>query len=61
MNSKVYIKDWLALKPYDKQTATDIYYLSICNKVKKALISNRYSLLMQQVLSKNDTNMWLVS
>ena len=57
MNSKVYIKDWLALKPYDKQTATDIYYLGICNKVKKALISNRYSLLMQQVLSKNDTNM----
>ena len=33
MKNKIYIKDWLSLKPYEKQVATDSYYLSISNKV----------------------------
>ncbi len=39
MNNRIYIKDWLELKPYDKQTATDGYYLKICNEVKTAITS----------------------
>lgn len=34
MEKRIYIKDWLRLKPYIKQTKTDIYYLKICNEVK---------------------------
>jgi len=37
MENRIYIKDWLELKPYEKQTLTDSYYLKICNDVKKAI------------------------
>ena len=57
MNSRIYIKDWLELKPYDKQTATDSFYLGVCNKVKKAIIANRNLFLLQLHLSKEDINM----
>ncbi|RLD70028.1 MAG: hypothetical protein DRJ10_20805 [Bacteroidetes bacterium] len=36
--SKIYIKEWLAIKPYHKQVKTDSYYLGLCNKVKDALV-----------------------
>ncbi len=57
MNSRIYIKYWLELKPYFKQTATDSYYLGVCNKVKQAIITNRNLFLLQQHLSKEDINM----
>ena len=31
--SKIYIKDWMATKPYKKQTNTDLFYLEVSNKV----------------------------
>ena len=33
MKKRIFIKDWLAFKPYEKQTSTDSYYLRICNEV----------------------------
>ena len=34
MDKKIVTKDWLELKPYEKQTITDSYYLKICNDFK---------------------------
>lgn len=47
MKSKLYIKDWLHLKPYDTQKKTDGYYLRISNKVRKVFDANiiKYTLL----------------
>jgi len=50
MDKRIFIKDWLELKPYEKQTATDSYYLDICNDVKKVVISNKRPLVMQRYL-----------
>ena len=41
MDKKIVIKDWLELKPYEKQTITDSYYLKICNEVKRVFATNR--------------------
>lgn len=38
--NKIYIKTWAALKPYEKQAKTDLYYLKICNEVKRAIVKN---------------------
>ena len=38
MNKNIYLKEWLELKPYTRQTPTDIYYLKVCNKVKRVLM-----------------------
>ncbi|MBV7441221.1 DUF3843 family protein [Weeksellaceae bacterium TAE3-ERU29] len=38
--SKIYIKDWMATKPYKKQTNTDLFYLEVSNKVLDAINSN---------------------
>lgn len=47
MKDRIFIKKWLDLKPYDKQTLTDDYYLKLSNKLKKVLYSpGTYKLLM---------------
>lgn len=38
MAKQIYIKDWLTLKPYERQTITDAFYLKVCNKVKNAIV-----------------------
>jgi len=43
MKKNIYINDWLAFKPYNNHSATDTYYLKICNEVKKAIVSIPYS------------------
>ena len=43
--NRIYIKDWLELKPYEKQTTTDAYYLQLSNKVKDKLINNHYDII----------------
>jgi len=47
MKERIYIKEWLELKPYEKQTITDGYYLRLCNEIKKKLISNHYDILSE--------------
>ncbi|KAA0256868.1 DUF3843 family protein [Deferribacter autotrophicus] len=39
---KIYIKTWLDIKPYTKQTSSDNYYLEVANKVKNILLSSKY-------------------
>lgn len=54
MNKNIYIDTWLELKPYNNPTITDSYYLSICNGVKKAILSNKRSLALQKYLDDDD-------
>lgn len=54
METRIYIKDWLELKPYEKQTATDSYYLNICNEVQRAITTNIQSFVLQRFLDKDD-------
>jgi len=54
MEKRIYIKDWLELKPYEKQTVTDSYYLKICNDVKKVITRNKQSFVLQMYLNKKD-------
>ena len=54
MGNRIYIKDWLELKPYEKQTVTDSYYLKICNDVKKSITTNKQSFVLQIYLDKKD-------
>ncbi len=58
MDKKIYIKDWLELKPYKKHAATDSYYLKICNDVKKTIVTtNRQSLVLQMFLDDEDIDL----
>ena len=53
MKNKIYIKDWLRLKPYDKQTSTDGYYLKLANEIRVVLSKNKvFTSLMD--LDNND-------
>jgi len=54
MKKRIHIKDWLSLKPYEKQTVTDSYYLKISNDVKSAITTNKQSLVLQEYLDKKD-------
>lgn len=54
MEKRIYIKDWLELKPYEKQTQTDSYYLKICNDVKKVITTNKQSFVLQMYLNNED-------
>ena len=47
LKEKIYIKCWLDLKPYESQTPTDGYYLKLCNDVKKSIITNKQSFVLQ--------------
>ncbi|MCG6188038.1 DUF3843 family protein [Maribellus maritimus] len=54
---KIYIDDWLTLKPYENQTLTDSYYLKLCNKVKQALLSDKASVVFYSYIEKEDINL----
>ena len=54
MDKRIYIKDWLELKPYEKQTITDSYYLKVCNDVKRVITTNKQSFVLQMYLEKKD-------
>ncbi len=55
--SKIFIDDWLTLKPYENQTLTDSYYLKIANKVKQALLSDKVSSVFYIYLKEEDINL----
>ncbi len=46
MEKRIYIKEWLALKPYIKQTATDGFYLNLSNAVKEVFTANKSSVFL---------------
>ena len=55
MSKKIYIQDWLLLKPYQKQTATDNYYLRLSNDVKDTLMWDE-QFFTQRNMDENDIN-----
>lgn len=57
MKKNIYIKEWLELKPYEKQTATDSYYLKLCNVVKQAITAAKHSFVLQRYLEKKDIDL----
>lgn len=57
MAKRIFIKDWLALKPYGAQVVTDAYYLKICNDVKKAITTNIHSFILQEYLDNEGVNL----
>ncbi|MCF8297268.1 MAG: DUF3843 family protein [Saprospiraceae bacterium] len=54
MNKRIFIKDWLVLKPYEKQTATDHYYLTLSNKVKQTIINDKQLFVLLKYIDKKD-------
>jgi hypothetical protein len=56
MNNKIYLNDWLSLKPYDKQTFTDIFYLKLANEVKQAIVNLKYPVSVQKYLDNERFN-----
>src|SRR5690625_2223945 len=57
MHKRIYIKEWLMLKPYDNQSMTDVYYLELSNKVKQAITSDKQLFIPQQYLDKAEINL----
>ncbi len=54
LKERIYIKQWLDLKPYNNQVPTDSYYLKLCNEVKQSLITNKQSFVLQIYLDKDE-------
>jgi hypothetical protein len=56
LKNRIYIQQWLELKPYDKQVSTDLYYLKISNEVKLAILSCKHSQLIARYLDEDDVD-----
>jgi hypothetical protein len=54
---KIYITDWLELKPYETQTLTDSYYLKLSNQVKQALLAGTERVTFFMYLSDEELNL----
>lgn len=54
LKDRIYIKQWLDLKPYDTHTPTDGYYLKLCNDTKKSIITNKQFFVLQRYLDNDD-------
>ncbi|MGM0496871.1 MAG: DUF3843 family protein [Bacteroidota bacterium] len=52
LKKRIFIKQWLDLKPYDNQTYTDNYYLKLSNEVKQ-VIMNKHSFVLQDYLDND--------
>jgi hypothetical protein len=57
LEQRIYIKQWAELKPYKEQARTDIYYLRLCNEVKKALAANTHSATLLIYLTPEEIDM----
>ena len=56
MKNRIYIKDWLLLKPYTRHTVTDNYYLRISNEVKKVFARSKYLFIIQRYINDDEIN-----
>jgi hypothetical protein len=56
--SRIFIEQWLEMKPYRKQTNTDGYYLKLSNEVKQALIDNKSSMVLYLYLDESEINLF---
>ncbi len=53
---KIYIKNWVALKPYENHSITDNYYLKLSNEVKKVLFLE-YGKVLSYYLDEDNINL----
>lgn len=56
MNKRIYIKDWLALKPYNNAVFTDTYYLNVSNNVKVSITKSDFITAIYQYLDEDGIN-----
>lgn len=56
MKKRIFLKQWLELKPYNKQTPTDVYYLDLTNQVNKILDSYKL-VFLNKFLIENETEL----
>ena len=56
MKNKIFIKQWLELKPYTTQVPTDSYYLKLSNRIKTSL-SSKDALVLNMYLNDEEINM----
>ncbi len=54
---RIYIKDWMVLKPYDNHSITDNYYLKLSNEVKKVLFLKYSEEVLSYYLDEEDINL----
>ena len=56
MKQKIYIKQWLELKPYKNQTLTDSYYLKLSNDIKR-ILSEKDSAVLYMYLDEEEVGL----
>ena len=56
-NERIYIHDWLALKPYRHQTITDSYYLKLSNEVKQTILSEKTAFVFLMYINKKEIDL----
>ncbi|NOZ48276.1 MAG: DUF3843 family protein [Chlorobi bacterium] len=56
MERKIYLKHWLELKPYNKQTTTDSYYLILSNEIRDAIFGCE-NFVLKRYINENDINL----
>ena len=56
MKKSIFIQQWLELKPYNKQTSSDNYYLNLSNKLKNILYSPD-SFILLMYIDKEDIDL----
>lgn len=47
MKNRIYIKQWLELKPYKNPTGTDSYYLKLSNEIKNSFFYDENMLVFR--------------
>jgi len=57
MNKRIYISDWLSLKPYNRQVKTDLFYLNLCNQVKRKLVTGEQAITLHRYLTHDNLNL----
>ncbi|MBL0053572.1 MAG: DUF3843 family protein [Bacteroidetes bacterium] len=56
MIKKIYIDDWLVLKPYDILSTTDSYYLKLSNEVKKNILNDKHAQKLHSYIDDKEIN-----
>lgn len=56
-SERIFIKEWLSLKPYNRETAADRYYLGLINKVKEALLEKSGNTPLQRYFEPEEINL----
>lgn len=56
MKGRIFIKDWLSLKPYRNQTTTDLYYLKISNRIKEIFYLKSIFIFSNFIDNERDIN-----